>query len=538
MSVTTGTFPGVRIVDMPDLGAVTDTSSMVGERAGSGRFAATALRAYTRVGLTGFVPSIAALRTLAVDMPVVYLQGYATPGDGGEGMFWYNPADTTSPDNGGTIIVGTGGARWYRQWQSSELHLLWFGGSGAADFGAMLRACLAVATALAATMSGVAIILPSCRMAAGSSVTWPYPAVPRFSLTLKGAGLNASVITWTGSNGVTLNMTAAGQSFHIQDMTFATASAGTYTGLLVTQTASDVVYALSDCTRVAFRGADANSYWGTPCETAGVNNVNFTQCNVTGAAPAGTNIGGPIICQGINSQPAIVANFTDCNFTFLDEAITYGDYFQGMSLVGCNIVEVNVGIHQHTGSGATLIGAQLSMNGCQVNCNGAGVLIEGKIGDIVISGANLFYGDIAVNSVPIFLSNTSDVLRLNIVGNNFEGAGASAGTSDAIAIAGRAANVTINSNAIFGFTTGILGVAGSTITYGTINGNTIQGADNTSGGITMSGTTAALTIDANTLAVLGTGVLLGAGTTGCRGVNTFSNCTISVTDLGTANAVT
>ena len=46
MSVTTGTFPGVRIVDMPDLGAVNDTSSVVGERAGSGRFSASALRAY------------------------------------------------------------------------------------------------------------------------------------------------------------------------------------------------------------------------------------------------------------------------------------------------------------------------------------------------------------------------------------------------------------------------------------------------------------------------------------------------------------
>jgi endosialidase-like protein len=47
MSVTTGTFPGVRIVDMPDLGAVTDASSVVGEHAGSGRFLATALRGYT-----------------------------------------------------------------------------------------------------------------------------------------------------------------------------------------------------------------------------------------------------------------------------------------------------------------------------------------------------------------------------------------------------------------------------------------------------------------------------------------------------------
>lgn len=40
------TVTGVRIVDMPDLGAVNDTSSVVGERAGSGRFAALALRSY------------------------------------------------------------------------------------------------------------------------------------------------------------------------------------------------------------------------------------------------------------------------------------------------------------------------------------------------------------------------------------------------------------------------------------------------------------------------------------------------------------
>jgi hypothetical protein len=46
MSVTTGAFPGVRIVDMPDLGAFNDSSSVVGERAGSGRFNALALRNY------------------------------------------------------------------------------------------------------------------------------------------------------------------------------------------------------------------------------------------------------------------------------------------------------------------------------------------------------------------------------------------------------------------------------------------------------------------------------------------------------------
>ena len=43
---------GVRIIDMPDLGAVDDTSSIVGERAGSGRFAATALRDYVAASLS------------------------------------------------------------------------------------------------------------------------------------------------------------------------------------------------------------------------------------------------------------------------------------------------------------------------------------------------------------------------------------------------------------------------------------------------------------------------------------------------------
>ena len=58
MSVTTGTFPGVRIVDMPDLGAVNDASSVVGERAGSGRFAATAFRSYVGSYITAGLPWI------------------------------------------------------------------------------------------------------------------------------------------------------------------------------------------------------------------------------------------------------------------------------------------------------------------------------------------------------------------------------------------------------------------------------------------------------------------------------------------------
>ena len=44
-------FGGVRIADMPDLGVFTDASSVVGEKAGSGRFAAAALLSYFSSGL-------------------------------------------------------------------------------------------------------------------------------------------------------------------------------------------------------------------------------------------------------------------------------------------------------------------------------------------------------------------------------------------------------------------------------------------------------------------------------------------------------
>ena len=55
MSTTIG---GVRIADMPDLGAVNDASSFVGERAGSGRFGAPTLRSYVCSYITAGLPWI------------------------------------------------------------------------------------------------------------------------------------------------------------------------------------------------------------------------------------------------------------------------------------------------------------------------------------------------------------------------------------------------------------------------------------------------------------------------------------------------
>lgn len=59
------------------------------------------------------VGSLPELRSVAaVEGGVVIVSGAIFPGDGAGGIYYYDASDTTSADNGGTIIVGANGARW------------------------------------------------------------------------------------------------------------------------------------------------------------------------------------------------------------------------------------------------------------------------------------------------------------------------------------------------------------------------------------------------------------------------------------------
>lgn len=96
-------------------------------------------------GTTGrFVPSITALRALLKTQgPSAYVTGYYANGDGGEGAYYYDASDTTSTDNGGTIIVATDGGRW-KLAQSNFVRFSQFGakGDGTTDDSATIQACI------------------------------------------------------------------------------------------------------------------------------------------------------------------------------------------------------------------------------------------------------------------------------------------------------------------------------------------------------------------------------------------------------------
>lgn len=69
----------------------------------------------------------------------VYCLGKEKINDGGYGFFEVDASDTTSADNGGTILVDTAGRRWKRQYDGS-VNLLWFAkGDGTTDDSAALQ---------------------------------------------------------------------------------------------------------------------------------------------------------------------------------------------------------------------------------------------------------------------------------------------------------------------------------------------------------------------------------------------------------------
>lgn len=81
------------------------------------------------------VDSISDLRSISKLLYTrVAVTGYYAVGDGGGGMYWYDPTDTITADNGGTVIVAVDGARWKLN-QSLPIGIRQFGlkGDGTTD---------------------------------------------------------------------------------------------------------------------------------------------------------------------------------------------------------------------------------------------------------------------------------------------------------------------------------------------------------------------------------------------------------------------
>ena len=363
-----------------------------------------------------YFSTIAALRVNSgVGPSAVWVEGYYAGSDGGEGLFYSSSTDTTSADNGGTIIVDTSGTRWYRAYNKSALNVLWFG----ADPSAIADSQPAFANALAVSGN---IFVPAGKYKLNSALAYTLPNGAA-AFTMTGAGPDATTLYWPSGQGLTVNFPSASNTAHIRDMTFTTATAGAGSrGLLLNYTGTSYVItsALTDVTNCTFRGDDGyiiNYYWDQAVKVVAVNNVDFTNVSVSGPAPGGsgyTNVGTGVYLEGSTAHSfyGVVYNFYGCLFNYLASGVLYGDYIQGVTLTQCNFTGGTNGVVSYTSETGTL--DQLSVMGCQINVAFGGVIMETFTSAVTITN-NLFIVPAGAFGVSIS-SNT-----FTVVGNVFDG---------------------------------------------------------------------------------------------------------------------
>lgn len=181
--------------------AASDGATKVGYGTGTVKTALDALGSsvtdvLTALGKANFTAvNMAALRALKKTSPggSVALLGYNSPNDGGAGRFYYDSTDTTSADNGGTIIVATDGGRWKRA-STNDLNVLHFGAvaGGVQDCSPAVNAMIA---------AGIRrIVYPVGVFFQASTINLPQTS----DLEFVGAGFRLTLVQGNGSAGYPL----------------------------------------------------------------------------------------------------------------------------------------------------------------------------------------------------------------------------------------------------------------------------------------------------------------------------------------------
>lgn len=328
-------------------------------------------------------------------------------------------------------------------------NILSFGGAGnnSTDNTTALNKLLATAPS-----GAVCAYFPPGKYKFSSNVAYTLPS-GNASITIKGAGADLTELTWSGTDGITINYLGPFNSVHVRDMTFTTSGVNAGTALRLNQTISSYVNpansAISDLVGVTFRGADgyaATQYWAYGVDVFNVSNINFINDSFVGEGGAYATKGAGVNLHGTTAAPPVVFNFTDTYFQWLLVGIIYGPNVQGVSVAQSQFTGDAYGIHA-TPNGQIV--DQLTVTSSQFNCSLEGIYSEYPISNTIIEND---YFIVPSNAVGM---DMSQAYSYSIVGNTFEPQGGATNT------VGLAINTTagpggvISGNVFSGLTTGV-----------------------------------------------------------------------------------
>jgi hypothetical protein len=188
------------------------------------------------------------------------------------------------------------------------------------------------------------------------------------SLQIVGAAMDATILQFGATSGITINYLGYQNSTHWRDLTITTTGAGNGSAITLNQNATvanPANTALSDFLNVTMRGADGyvvSNYWTNGVLVSSVSNINFNNLIVVGnAGITSGSIGVNLTASASNF--GVAYNFIGSTFNYLDKGIVYGTYIQGVTVVSSNFTGGNYGIYWGSGTGTQ----ELVVNASQFN---------------------------------------------------------------------------------------------------------------------------------------------------------------------------
>lgn len=362
---------------------------------------------------------------------------------------------------------------------SGCLNIVSFGGVGN---GTTNNSAAWAAAKAALPSGGGCIFFPTGKFLFSSSINYSLSSSTA-SLRVVGNGENATILYFSGTDGLSVTYNNYMQSVHIEDLSITTGTAGLHNGLTLAQGNSTCLgtFAQSSIVNVLFRGDDnlgggGPFYWNVAYIVYNLSAVNVISAVVYGDG-ADHGIGGYYYGSGVGPCFAIYGNVTSSIFNNLSVGILYGQYFQGLTVSQTNFQDA-FAISANPGEGGFL--AQMNLIGNQLSGDLNAVDIETAIDHIEIIGnvilttagnsgifmtqnggggivSNIIYG--AANSFGVYVQN-SNGNGLTITSNQFQT------LRYGVYLDTTTSKVNVQSNSYVGVTTQVLNNAGTANTVG------------------------------------------------------------------------
>lgn len=380
------------------------------------------------------VGSVTALRALLKTTPsqFAFLTGYYAQGDGGGGLYWLDAADSTSVDNGGTIIVATDGGRW-KLADTKNVTVKQFGakGDGSTNDTARIQAAINWAGTFA-TAFGYTLLFPrgdylysSLAMDKGHVKLQGFGDVRLIKTTATNAGLviggQASRIYGNGVTGISFSSNVVGTSgaavhaincgqMAFEDVTITNFPAPPYNGVLlenVTQatfndfSATQCInegFAASDCVDVYVDTSRSDANGGNGFAFRTVSGLYLSQCTAWNNALQGYLIENTVVTP-IAANGNLFHFYTNCI------ADTSGQHNWLIKNLGSSQMTGCWGSSQRVGAANTWCGIAISscngldLNGCvALNNNSDGLLILNSSIDIKVNGGRFAHNGVGAGA--------------------------------------------------------------------------------------------------------------------------------------------